>query len=131
MGLLDGKLKGATALIPKFGTTAYLRWFDDDGEYDTATLAKDQPEKFGSPHTGTVVWWAPTPRDLRADGIVKPTDRLALVDGTGLPYDPAEGMKVEFPLSDASLPRLSYRVIRAQPLTTGGAVAAWQLLLRK
>jgi len=130
MGLLDGKLRGVTALIPKFGTTVRLRWWGD-GEYDTTTLTNDRPEKFGSPHTVSVVWWAPTPRELRADGVVKPTDRLALVDNTGLPYEPVEGMAVEFPRADTSLPYVSYRVVQAQALTTGGATAAWQLVLRK
>jgi hypothetical protein len=124
MGLLDGKLTGATALISKFGVAVTLYWYDA-GTYDTATLTNTKADKTSPPETADMVWWMPTPAELRADGIVTASDRYGLLDATGLTYDPVQGMEVGF--ADG----VRYRVIRAQALTTGGATAAWQLLLRK
>jgi len=125
MGLLDGKLKGATALIPKFGTSVTLYWYAA-GSYSTATLTTTKAQKANSPQTVSMVWWAPTARELRTDGVVTASDRFGLLDATGLNYDPVEGMQVAF--ADG----VKYRAIRQpQALTTGGATAAWLLLLRK
>ena len=124
MGLLDGKLTGATALIAKFGVSVTLYWYAA-GSYNTTTLVNTKAQQANSPQTVSMVWWSPTPRELRADGIVTAADRYGLLDATGLNHEPVEGMVVGFTAT------LKYRVIRAQPLTTGGAVAAWQLLLRK
>ena len=124
MGLLDGKLGGVTALISTFGATVTLRWYTD-ASYDPATRTKTETEEANSPDSVSMTWFAPDATRLRQDGAVLPTDRLGYLDATGLSYGPEKGMTVEFTAGEKWL------CVGAKPITTGGAVAAWEVVLRR
>lgn len=124
MGLLDGKLTGVTALIGKFGSTVSIRRLRE-GTYSTATQTFTPAESSGvSPMTVSGVWWGADPIRLPENGVVQPNDRFVLVDASGLAFNPEKGDLAEFS-------GVQYTVISCQPITTGGAIAAYQLQVRQ
>lgn len=124
MGLLDGKLKGVTALAATFGGTVSIRR-GREGTYNTATQTKTFTETSGvSPMEVSATWWGANPVQLPADGVVMPNDRFLLMDATGLDFVPAKGDLAEFD-------NVQYTIVTCVPISTGGAAAAYQLQVRQ
>jgi len=132
MGTLDGKLTQAIKkAMAVADTEVYLRWFQDTS-YNTSTLKRTETDKANSPHTARLVWWSPNSQQLRTDGVVRPGDRMALLNNDSLPHTPIKGMVVEFADPDStSNPNHQWLVVQVDPISTGDEDAAYQLVLRQ